>query len=85
MWHAVLVGQQTLAGLLHAQHITDTYSGHYIHLTQPQLVINWSATSTTRSRRSPTPGSHAHGVTRVTGLNGGRALVFERVEPADAP
>ncbi|HEY6473521.1 MAG TPA: alpha/beta hydrolase, partial [Acidimicrobiales bacterium] len=40
VWHAVLVGQQSLAGLLHAQHITDTYSGHYIHLTQPQLVIN---------------------------------------------
>jgi pimeloyl-ACP methyl ester carboxylesterase len=40
VWHAVLVGQQDLAGLLHAQQIMDTYSGHYIHLTQPQLVIN---------------------------------------------
>jgi pimeloyl-ACP methyl ester carboxylesterase len=40
VWRAVLIGQQNLADLLHARHITDTYSGHYIHLTQPQLVIN---------------------------------------------
>lgn len=40
VWEAILVGQEKLASLLDAQHITDTYSGHYIHLTQPQLVIN---------------------------------------------
>ena len=40
VWQAILVGQQKLANLLHARHITDTYSGHYIHLSQPQLVIN---------------------------------------------
>lgn len=40
VWQAVVISQQSLAALLQAQHITDTYSGHYIHLTQPQLVIN---------------------------------------------
>jgi pimeloyl-ACP methyl ester carboxylesterase len=40
VWHAISVGQQKLATLLHARHITDTSSGHYIHLSQPQLVIN---------------------------------------------
>lgn len=40
VWQAILTSQQKLASLLHAEHITDTYSGHYIHLTQPQLVIN---------------------------------------------
>lgn len=40
VWHAVVVGQDKLAGLLHAAHIKDTSSGHYVHLSQPQLVIN---------------------------------------------
>jgi pimeloyl-ACP methyl ester carboxylesterase len=40
VWNAVVIGQQKLAALLAAQQIKDTYSGHYIHLTQPQLVIN---------------------------------------------
>lgn len=40
VWRAVEIGQHKLAALLHAEQITDTNSGHYIHLTQPQLVIN---------------------------------------------
>ncbi|HEX4220133.1 MAG TPA: alpha/beta hydrolase [Acidimicrobiales bacterium] len=40
VWQAVEIGQQKLAALLDAEQITDTASGHYIHLTQPQLVIN---------------------------------------------
>lgn len=55
VWHAVLVGQQSLAGLLHARHITDTYSGHYIHLTQPQLVINSVRHVYDRIARVPDP------------------------------
>lgn len=40
VFQAHLLGQERLARLLHAKHITHTHAGHYIQLEQPQLVID---------------------------------------------
>ena len=41
LWSAQIAAQAALARLFPgARHITNTSSGHYIHLEQPQLVIN---------------------------------------------
>ncbi|MFC9788663.1 alpha/beta fold hydrolase [Rhodococcus sp. NPDC127528] len=39
-WPAWLAAQDRLAGELHAQHITDTGSGHGINVEQPRVVSN---------------------------------------------
>lgn len=41
LWSAQIAAQAALARLFPgARHITNTNSGHYIHLEQPQLVVN---------------------------------------------
>jgi pimeloyl-ACP methyl ester carboxylesterase len=41
LWSAQIAAQAALGRLFpRASHITDTHSGHYIHIEQPQLVID---------------------------------------------
>jgi pimeloyl-ACP methyl ester carboxylesterase len=39
LYQAHLNAQDRLAETLHAEHISDTHAGHYVHTEQPQLVI----------------------------------------------